>query len=132
MAKSRRPDLIWAHLHEGAYIAEPVARAYQIPLWMDRQGSLVEELASHGTLKKESRVGQWMFDKELDLEDRVDSVLVNTNGAYKQLEIRLEDRVQAPAQRSKDQEEIIFFPDNIIFFEISIGQDRDSCRCGKK
>jgi glycosyltransferase involved in cell wall biosynthesis len=85
MTKSRRPDLIWAHLHEGAYIAEPVARAYQIPLWMDRQGSLVEELASHGTLKKESRVGQWMFDKELDLEDRVDCVLVNTDGAHKQL-----------------------------------------------
>ena len=94
MVKSHHPDLIWAHLHEGVYIAEPVAKAYQIPLWMDRQGSLVEELASHGTLKKESRIAQWMFGKEQDLEAKIDRVLVNTETAKQQLTKRLGDRVQ--------------------------------------
>ena len=94
MVKTRRPDLIWAHLHEGAYIAEPVSRAYQIPLWMDRQGSLVEELASHGTLKKQSRIGNWLFGKEHDLEHRVDRILVNTDAAYGALQERLGDKVR--------------------------------------
>jgi glycosyltransferase involved in cell wall biosynthesis len=123
MTKSRRPDLIWAHLHEGVYIAEPVARAYQIPLWMDRQGSLVEELASHGTLKKESRIGQWMFDKELNLEDRVDCVLVNTDGAYKQLAERLGGRVRKlPDTVDTDRFRPISFPDDLAR---KIGLSRD-------
>ncbi len=94
MVKTRRPDLIWAHLHEGAYIAEPVSRAYHIPLWMDRQGSLVEELASHGTLKKQSRIGTWLFGKEHDLENRVDRILVNTDSAQNTLQERLGAKVQ--------------------------------------
>jgi len=94
MVKNRRPDLIWAHLHEGAYIAEPVAKAYQIPLWMDRQGSLVEELASHGTLKKESQISRWIYGKEQSLEEKVDRVLVNTDAAFRQLQSRIGETVQ--------------------------------------
>jgi glycosyltransferase involved in cell wall biosynthesis len=93
MVKSHHPNLIWAHLHEGAYIAEPVSRAFRIPLWMDRQGSLVEELASHGTLKKQSKIGKWLFDKELNLEQHVDRILVNTGSAETQLKQRLGNRV---------------------------------------
>ena len=93
MVKARRPDLIWAHLHEGAYVAEPVAKAYQIPLWMDRQGSLVEELASHGTLKKESQLSRWIYGKEQSLEEKVDRVLVNTDAALRQLSCRIGESV---------------------------------------
>jgi glycosyltransferase involved in cell wall biosynthesis len=61
---------------------------------MDRQGSLVEELASHGTLKKQSRIGNWLFGKEHDLEHRVDRVLVVTDAAQNSLQERLGDRVR--------------------------------------
>jgi glycosyltransferase involved in cell wall biosynthesis len=94
LAKSIRPDLVWAHLHEGAYIAEPVCRAFQIPLWMDRQGSMVEELVSHGTLKKQSRTGKWLLSKELELEEQVDQVLVNSESAEATLSERLGNRVK--------------------------------------
>jgi len=114
MVKSHHPDLIWAHLHEGAYIAEPVSKAYQIPLWMDRQGSLVEELASHGTLKKESRIARWMFGKELDLEEKIDRILVNTETAKQQLTKRLGDRVrQLPDAVDTDRFKPIPWPQDL-------------------
>jgi glycosyltransferase involved in cell wall biosynthesis len=94
LVKNYRPDVVWAHLHEGAYIAQPICRAFAIPLWMDRQGSLVEELASHGTLKKESPASKWLMGKELELEQQADRVLVNTEAAETALCQRCGDRVR--------------------------------------
>ena len=124
MVKAYHPNLIWAHLHEGAYIAEPVCRAFQIPLWMDRQGSLVEELASHGTLKKQSRMGKWLLGKELELEEQVDRVLVNSEAAKIVLGERLGERVKKlpdtvdtdrfqPAPPSKDLMQKLGLPERI-------------------
>ncbi len=48
VAKNFRPDLIHAHLHEGAFIGWFVARFQSVPLLFDYQGSLGGELLNHG------------------------------------------------------------------------------------
>lgn len=42
-----RPDIIHAHLHEGALIGAPIARLLRIPLLFDLQGSLTGEMVDH-------------------------------------------------------------------------------------
>ncbi|NOR82842.1 MAG: glycosyltransferase [Ardenticatenales bacterium] len=42
-----RPDVIHAHLHEGALIGAPIARLLGIPLVFDFQGSLTGEMLDH-------------------------------------------------------------------------------------
>ncbi len=48
IAKNFRPDLIHAHLHEGAFIGWVVARFNAVPLLFDYQGSLSGESINHG------------------------------------------------------------------------------------
>jgi glycosyltransferase involved in cell wall biosynthesis len=49
-----RPDVIHAHMHEGALIGNLVGRLLRIPLVFDFQGSLTGEMMDHGFLHKES------------------------------------------------------------------------------
>lgn len=46
-----RPDIIHAHLHEGALIGAVLARVLRCPLLFDYQGSLTAEMQDHGFLK---------------------------------------------------------------------------------
>jgi glycosyltransferase involved in cell wall biosynthesis len=50
-----RPDIIHGHLHEGALIGLPVARALRRPLVFDFQGSLTAEMIDHGFLSRGSK-----------------------------------------------------------------------------
>jgi len=49
-----RPDIIHAHLHEGALIGFPISRALRVPMVFDFQGSLTSEMLDHNFLSKES------------------------------------------------------------------------------
>jgi glycosyltransferase involved in cell wall biosynthesis len=50
-AVATRPDLIHAHLHEGALIGGAIARLLRRPLLFDYQGSLTAEMVDHGFLR---------------------------------------------------------------------------------
>jgi glycosyltransferase involved in cell wall biosynthesis len=45
-----RPDVVHAHLHEGALIGYPVSRLLRVPLVFDLQGSMTSEMIDHGFL----------------------------------------------------------------------------------
>lgn len=45
-----RFDVIHAHLHEGALIASLLAWPWRVPVFMDYQGSLTDEMTQHGFL----------------------------------------------------------------------------------
>ncbi|HVB65648.1 MAG TPA: glycosyltransferase family 4 protein [Nitrolancea sp.] len=47
-----KPDIIHAHLHEGALIGAALARVIRRPLVFDYQGSLTEEMLDHGFVKR--------------------------------------------------------------------------------
>ncbi|HEV8637655.1 MAG TPA: glycosyltransferase family 4 protein [Chloroflexota bacterium] len=49
-----RPQIIHAHLHEGALIGSPVARALGVPLVFDFQGSLTSEMLDHEFIARDS------------------------------------------------------------------------------
>ncbi|RPI57953.1 MAG: glycosyltransferase family 1 protein, partial [Chloroflexi bacterium] len=53
-ALRRRPDVIHAHMHEGALIGLAVSRLLGIPLVFDLQGSLTGEMLDHRFLHKDS------------------------------------------------------------------------------
>jgi glycosyltransferase involved in cell wall biosynthesis len=53
-ALRRRPDVIHAHMHEGALIGLAVSRLLRIPLVFDLQGSLTGEMLDHRFLRKDS------------------------------------------------------------------------------
>lgn len=46
-----RPDVIHAHIHEGALIGYPISRLLHVPLVFDLQGSMTSEMSDHGFLK---------------------------------------------------------------------------------
>jgi glycosyltransferase involved in cell wall biosynthesis len=46
-----RPDIIHAHIHEGALIGYPISRLLHVPLVFDLQGSMTSEMSDHGFLK---------------------------------------------------------------------------------
>jgi glycosyltransferase involved in cell wall biosynthesis len=49
-----RPDVVHAHLHEGALLGWLIARALGVPLIFDFQGSLTGEMLDHGFIRRES------------------------------------------------------------------------------
>jgi len=51
VALRKRPEIIHAHLHEGALIGYPISLLLRIPLVFDFQGSLTSEMIDHHFLK---------------------------------------------------------------------------------
>lgn len=66
-ARRVRPDVIHAHLHEGAFIGFFLKRILGVPMVFDCQGSLTEELVDHGFAKR----GNWLFKLFLFVEKLV-------------------------------------------------------------
>ncbi|MHB1296807.1 MAG: glycosyltransferase family 4 protein [Anaerolineae bacterium] len=50
-----KPDVIHAHLHEGAIIGLALSRLWRVPLVFDFQGSLTGEMVDHHFLSKDGR-----------------------------------------------------------------------------
>lgn len=77
-----RPDLIHAHLHEGAFIGYWLKRISRLPLVLDYQGSLTGECIDHGFFTKTSRVAglfRWIESTINRWADRI--VTSSTTGA---------------------------------------------------
>lgn len=80
-ALSIRPQVIHAHLHEGALIGFPVSRTLRAPLIFDFQGSLTSEMLDHNFLRRDS-----LFFKPLRLLERVadrlpDAIITSSRNA---------------------------------------------------
>jgi glycosyltransferase involved in cell wall biosynthesis len=51
VARSFKPDLIHAHIHEGAFIGAILKKVLRVPLLFDCQGSLTAEITDHGFVR---------------------------------------------------------------------------------
>ncbi len=67
VAQQIRPDVIHAHMHEGALIGAVIARLLNIPLVFDFQGSLTAEMIDHGFLDPQGRI----YPKLHNIEKRI-------------------------------------------------------------
>lgn len=56
VAQRLRPDVIHAHMHEGALIGAVISRLLNIPLVFDYQGSLTAEMIDHGFLNPQGSI----------------------------------------------------------------------------
>ncbi len=69
-----KPDILHAHLHEGAFVAALADPQGKIPLIFDHQGSLTGEVAAHGFTSKGSlqhrilsRIERWVESKAIKI-----------------------------------------------------------------
>ena len=80
-ALRRRPDVIHAHMHEGALIGLVVGRLLRIPMVFDFQGSLTGEMMDHKFLHRDSpfyRPLRWL-ETVVDRKSRV--ILTSSHNA---------------------------------------------------
>lgn len=106
----KRPRVIHAHLHEGAFIGFPLARIFRIPIVLDLQGSLTDEMLAHrfihpGTLP--FKLNYWLEKKACQMSDKILASSINLtaflengfglNGRVKLIEEGL--KIEAPEDR---------------------------------
>lgn len=86
-ALSFKPDVIHAHLHEGALIGAAVARALRKPLVFDYQGSLTEEMLDHGFVSEQGRIIPWLRRLERRIDKLPNLTLTSSENARQRLDM---------------------------------------------
>ncbi len=81
VALNVKPDIIHAHLHEGALIGAVVSRLLNIPLIFDYQGSLTGEMLDHGFLRRNSVAYRPMRQMERAINWLPDAVITSSYNA---------------------------------------------------
>jgi glycosyltransferase involved in cell wall biosynthesis len=79
-ARRSRPDIIHAHLHEGAFVGLLLGKLLHIPMLFDCQGSMTAEMIDHGFIRK----GTLLYGLFLFLEKIVNrgaDFIVTSSGA---------------------------------------------------
>lgn len=81
VALRMRPDIIHAHIHEGALIGDPISRLLRVPLIFDAQGSMTSEMIDHGFLRPNGffyRSARWL---EEAIDRRPGAIITSTQHA---------------------------------------------------
>jgi glycosyltransferase involved in cell wall biosynthesis len=79
-ARSFRPHLIHAHLHEGAWIGGRLKKRLRIPLLFDCQGSLTGEMLEYGFVKEGSRRHRYFTGLERRINSGASDYIVTRSG----------------------------------------------------
>jgi glycosyltransferase involved in cell wall biosynthesis len=83
-----RPDVIHAHLHEGALIAKVLGSLFGIPVVFDMQGSMTGEMLDHGFIGKRDSLGYRIFHRLETWLDRHSSLILTSSTHAEQLLLR--------------------------------------------
>lgn len=86
--RRRKPDLIHAHLHEGALIGQMARATYHAPLLFDYQGSLTAEMTDHGFLRPSSALRAPLAQLERTINHAADMLVTSTHHAADLLRAR--------------------------------------------
>lgn len=76
-----RPDVIHAHLHEGALIGAVLRRMLHVPLVFDYQGSMTSEMLDHGFLSLSSPLHEPLKRLERLINRQADALITSTYNA---------------------------------------------------
>ncbi len=77
-ARRMRPDLIHAHLHEGAFLGVFLKKLLGVPLLFDCQGSLTGELADHGFAREGSLLSRFFAGLEGWINRNADAIIASS------------------------------------------------------
>jgi glycosyltransferase involved in cell wall biosynthesis len=80
-----KPDIIHAHLHEGALIGGTLARVLRRPLVFDYQGSLTEEMLDHGFVKRDGALLPWLRRLERRINRLPQMIITSSDNARQRL-----------------------------------------------
>ncbi len=80
-----KPDIIHAHLHEGALIGQMARAAHRAPLLFDYQGSLTAEMTDHGFLRPSSALRAPLARLERTINHASDMIVTSTHHAANRL-----------------------------------------------
>jgi glycosyltransferase involved in cell wall biosynthesis len=80
-AVRHRPDLIHAHMHEGALIGLIIGKLLRIPVVFDFQGSLTSEMLDHKFLRRDSPFYRFLYWLETRLDRLPAAVLTSSHNA---------------------------------------------------
>ncbi|MDO8445604.1 MAG: glycosyltransferase family 4 protein [Deltaproteobacteria bacterium] len=85
IARRFKPDIIHAHLHEGAFIGRFISQWFGVPLLFDYQGSMTAEMADHEFLKKEGLFFRFLrrLEKWVDMGAKI--IVPSSSGSAEQL-----------------------------------------------
>lgn len=81
-----RPDIIHAHLHEGTFLGNFLAKFRDIPLVFDFQGSLTGEIVDHDFLRDKSIVSKVLKQVERFINDSADAIIISSLDSARLLE----------------------------------------------
>lgn len=76
-----KPDIIHAHLHEGALIGQIARATHHAPLLFDYQGSLTAEMTDHGFLRPFSMLRAPLAQIERTINHAADIIVTSTHHA---------------------------------------------------
>lgn len=77
----QRPDIIHAHLHEGALVGLVLSRLLRIPLVFDYQGSLTSEMLDHNFIRRDSKLFGYLRWLESLLNHQASRIVTSTHRA---------------------------------------------------
>ncbi|MCL4535242.1 MAG: glycosyltransferase family 4 protein [Bacteroidetes bacterium] len=81
LALRHRPDIIHAHLHEGALVGLTLSRTLRIPLVFDYQGSLTSEMLDHDFIRRDSRLFGYLYRLETIINHQASQIITSTRHA---------------------------------------------------
>ena len=98
-----KPDVIHAHLHEGALIGKLCSKLGNVPLVFDVQGSLSGEMAAHGFMKSKSLLYKIIFRLETIINNMSDAIITSSTNMAEILKNRFE----------VDEDKVFVIPDGV-------------------
>jgi glycosyltransferase involved in cell wall biosynthesis len=87
-----RPDIVHAHLHEGALLGWTVRQARGVPLVFDYQGSMTAEMLDHRFVTPDSTLLRPLRWLEGRIDRAADAVITSSHNAESALRARIRDR----------------------------------------
>jgi len=89
VAMRTKPDIIHAHLHEGAFIGTILKRIFNRPVLLDYQGSLTDELAAHKFINDGSLYFKALGALERWINRSVDAIVTSTTKSEQHLRLAM-------------------------------------------
>lgn len=108
-----RPDVIHAHLHEGAFLGRLLGTLIRRPVLFDYQGSLTDELTAHEFIDEKGFTFRAMHALEGWIERASDVIVPSTARAAESLRARFPSEKIVPVDDSVDTGEFRPVPDDL-------------------
>ncbi len=90
-AHSFKPDVVHAHIHEGALLGWTVRQVRDLPLVFDYQGSMTAEMLDHSFIRASSpflRPLRWLENR---IDRSADAIITSSHNAEQALRARIRD-----------------------------------------